>query len=57
MRDKVKTLGVWLSTDPELMMKATYNEKLTKLKESLGYWELRRLSLLDHPIQKTREGK
>ena len=46
MRDKVKTLGVWLSTDLELIMKANYNKKLTKLKDSLGCWELRRLSLL-----------
>ena len=46
MRDKVKTLGVWLSTDPVLMMKANYDEKLTKLKASLGCWEMRRLSLL-----------
>ena len=27
MRDKVKTLGVWLSTDPEIMLKANYEEK------------------------------
>ena len=46
MSDKVKTLGVWLSTDPEIMLKANYEEKLTKLKASLGCWELRRLSLL-----------
>ena len=46
MRDKVKTLGVWLSTDPVLMMKANYDEKLTKLKASLGCLEMRRLSLL-----------
>ena len=46
MRDKVKTLGVWLSTDPVLMMKANYDEKLTKLKASLDCWEMRRLSLL-----------
>ena len=46
MRDKAKTLGVWLSTDTELMMKANYQEKLTKIKASLGSWELRRLSLL-----------
>ena len=30
LRDKVKTLGVWLSTDPVLMMKANYDEKLIK---------------------------
>ena len=46
MSDKVKTLGVWLSTDPEIMLKANYEEKITKLKASLGCWELRRLSLL-----------
>ena len=45
MRDKIKTLGVWLSTDPEIMLKANYEEKITKLKASLGCWELRRLSL------------
>ena len=48
-RDKVKTLGVWLSTDPVLMMKANYDEKLTKLKASLGCWEMRRLSLCQCP--------
>ena len=46
MRDKVKTLGVWLSTDPEITLKANYEEKITRLKASLGCWELRRLSLL-----------
>ena len=46
MRDKVKTLGVWLSTDPEIMLKVNYEEKITKFKASLGCWELRRLSLL-----------
>ena len=46
IRDKVKTLGVWLSTDPVITMKENYNEKLTKLTTTLGCWELRRLSLL-----------
>lgn len=46
IRGKVKTLGVWLSTDPVITMKENYNEKLTKLKATLGCWELRRLSLL-----------
>ena len=36
MRDKVKTLGVWLSTDSEITLKANYEEKITKLKASLG---------------------
>ena len=46
MKNKVKTLGEWLSTDPIITMKANYDEKLTKLKASLSCWELRRLSLL-----------
>ena len=46
MTDKVKTLGVWLSTDPEIMLKANYEEKIITLKASLGCWELCRLSLL-----------
>ena len=46
MKNKVKTLGVWLSTDPIITKKANYDEKLTKLKASLSCWELRRLSLL-----------
>ena len=46
IRDKVKTLGVWLSTDPVITMKENYNEKFTKLKATLGCWELRRLGLL-----------
>ena len=46
MKNKVKTLGVWLSTDPIITIKANYDEKLTKLKASSSCWELRRLSLL-----------
>ena len=46
MSDKVKSLGVWLSTDQEIILKANYEEKITKLKASLGCWELHRLSLL-----------
>ena len=46
MKNKVKTLGVWLSTDPIITMKANYDEKLTKLKASLSCWELQRISLL-----------
>ena len=46
MRDKVQIFGVWLSTDPELMMKASYSKKLTKLKASLGCCKLRRPSLV-----------
>ena len=43
---QVKALGVWLSTNPETTIEANYNEKLTKVRNSLSCWELRRLSLL-----------
>ena len=46
VKNKVKTLGVWLSTDPIVSMNANYNEKLTKIQNSLNCWELRRLSQL-----------
>ena len=36
MKNKVKTLGVWLSTDPIITMKANYDDKITKLKASLS---------------------
>ena len=46
VKDKVRALGVWLSTNPETTIEANYNEKLTKVRNSLSCWELRRLSLL-----------
>ena len=46
VKDKVKALGVWLSTNPETTIEANYSEKLTKVRNSLSCWELRRLSLL-----------
>ena len=44
--DKLKTLGVWISTDLVVSMKANYNEKLAKVRNCLSCWEYRRLSLL-----------
>ena len=46
VKDKVKALGVWLSTNPKTTIEANYNEKLTKIRNSLSCWELRRLTLL-----------
>ena len=46
VKDKIKALGVWLSTNPETTIEANYNEKLTKVRNSLSCWELRRLPLL-----------
>ena len=44
--DKVKALGVWFSTNSEVSLEINYSEKLTKINNSLGCWEYRRLSLL-----------
>lgn len=45
-KDKVKSLGLWISTDPELSASLNYNEKLEKVKEILRCWKYRRLTLL-----------
>jgi len=45
-KDKVKSLGLWISTDPELSASLNHNEKLEKVKEILRCWKYRRLTLL-----------
>ena len=45
-REKVKTLGVWLSTNPDITMLQYYNEKLEKVRAILGCWKFRRLNLI-----------
>ena len=45
-KDKVKSLGLWISTDPELSASLNYNEKLEKVKEIPRCWKYRRLTLL-----------
>ena len=45
-KKKVKALGVWLSTDPDITIFFYYNDKLKKVKTILGCWKLRRLGLL-----------
>ena len=51
---KVKALGVWLSTDPEITVSQNYKEKLEKMRAILGCWKFRRLSLLgeNHGLKK-----
>ena len=44
--DKLKALGVWISSDPMVSMKANYNENLLKIRNCLSCCEYRRLSLL-----------
>ena len=46
VKNKVKALGVWLSTYPEETMELNYREKLTKVNNCLTSWEYRRLSFL-----------
>ena len=43
---KVKALGVWLSTDPEITGKLHCVEKMEKMRNCLGCWTVRRLSLI-----------
>ena len=45
-KDKVKSLGIWISTNPELSASLNYYEKLEKVKEILKCWKYRRLTLL-----------
>ena len=42
---KVKALGIWLSTDPEITAKLNCVEKMEKMRNCLGCWTVRRLSL------------
>ena len=44
--DKVKSLGLWISTDRELSASLNYNEKLEKVKEILRCWKYCRLTLI-----------
>ena len=43
---QVKALGVWLSTDPETTIKLNFVEKIEKMRNCLGCWSVRRLSLI-----------
>ena len=43
---KVKTLGLWLSTDPDLANTLNYKEKTEKIRKLLSCWKYRRLTLL-----------
>ena len=45
-KNRVKALGIWFSTDPDITIKENYEEKLAKVKNCLDCWELRRLSLI-----------
>ena len=43
---KVKALGLWISTDPEMSASLNFNEKLESVRKILSCWRYRRLTLL-----------
>ena len=45
-KKKVKALGVWFSTDPNIMLFLNYTEKIKKITSILECWKFRRLTLL-----------
>ena len=45
-KKKVKALGVWLSTDPNITISLNYNEKIEKIRSILECWKFRRFTLL-----------
>ena len=42
----MRTLGLWLSTDPNLAVSLNYNEMFEKIRKILSCWKFRRLTLL-----------
>ena len=46
IKDKTKSLGVWISTNPTISINENYREKLEKIRNCLNCWEYRRLTLL-----------
>ena len=39
---KVKTLGLWLSTDPDIALRLNYKEKTENIRKLLSCWKYRR---------------
>ena len=51
---KVKTLGLWLSVEPEIAALLNYDEKVEKIRKILSCWKYRRLTLLGRiPVLKS----
>ena len=46
LKYKVKTLGVWLSVDPEETAALNYNDKLDKVRNILSCWNYHRLTMI-----------
>ena len=45
-KKKVQALGVWLSTDPNIIISLNYNGKIKKIRSILECWKFCRLTLL-----------
>ena len=43
-KNKVKTLGVWISVEPEATITLNYKDQLTKVRNTLNCWKYRRLT-------------
>ena len=46
VKDKVRSVGVWISTNPTISINENYRAKLEKIRSCLNCWEYRRLTLL-----------
>jgi len=46
MKNKVKALGVWFSTDRKITVEANYSDRLAEVNQCLGSWEYRQLNPL-----------
>ena len=44
--NRVKALGVWISTDPNVTLNLNYIEKVDKVRNVLSCWNYRRLTLI-----------
>ena len=44
--NKVKVLGIWISTDPNTTLNLNYREKADKIRNVLSCWRYRRLTLM-----------
>ena len=45
-KNKVKTLGVWISVKPEATITLNYKDQLTKVRNTLNCWKYHRLTLI-----------
>ena len=54
LKYKVKTLGVWLSVDPDKTAALNYNDKRDKVRNILSCWKYRRLTMIGKIISENQ---